>query len=58
MHIKYWWDNSLKTLKHESMLHYNKWVENGRPREGRLWESKIHARKEYKKAIISMQRAF
>jgi hypothetical protein len=48
---KFWWDNSLKDAKSESMKQFNNWIAAGKPGDGPLFVAKNLARKVYKNAI-------
>ena len=48
---KYWWDETLRDTKRESMKHHQAWLAAGRPKSGDLFLSRNSARKKYKNAI-------
>ena len=49
--LKFWWDNELDPLKAKAMGSHKMWVENGRPRNGSIYDIKKHDKYCYKASI-------
>ena len=49
--FKFWWNDNLQTLKEESIAAHRLWSDNGRPKQGAIFEIARTAKAKYKNAI-------